>query len=210
MTSAVRPFSQACENNKQPIFEHLQQVFAEVGSVLEIGSGTGQHAVFFAPRMPHLTWQPSDLAENLPGIRAWIQTGQAANLKLPIELDVTWDAWPVDRVDGIFSANSLHIMSWPSVGRLFEGVGRTLKPGGVLCLYGPFNYGGAYTSTSNAQFDQWLKQQNPDSAIRHFEDVNALASDQGLVLCSDHAMPANNRLLVWRRVMTSIDFPKSS
>lgn len=205
MSSVTRPFSQACENNKTPIFDFLQQIFAGVSSVLEIGSGTGQHAVFFAPRLPHLIWQPSDVAENLPGIRAWIQQGNASNLRLPIELDVDWPDWPVKPVEGIFSANTLHIMSWDSVGRMFEGIGRTLRPGGVLCLYGPFNYGGAYTSTSNAQFDQWLKRQDPNSAIRHFEQVDALAAAQGLRLETDQAMPANNRLLVWKRAISPAD-----
>lgn len=199
MVSSSRPFSQACENNKGPILEVLQSAFASVGSVLEIGSGTGQHAVFIAPRLPHLVWQPSDLADNLPGIRAWIQQDNAKNLKTPIELDVSWPSWPVESTGGVFSANTLHIMAWDLVERFFEGVGRVLAPEGVLCVYGPFNYGGAYTSPSNAQFDLWLKQQDPHSAIRHFEDVDALARKQGLALQADHAMPANNRLLVWRR-----------
>lgn len=199
MVSSSRPFSQACENNKGPILEVLQSAFASVGSVLEIGSGTGQHAVFIAPRLPHLVWQPSDLADNLPGIRAWIQQDNAKNLKTPIELDVSWPSWPVESTGGVFSANTLHIMGWDQVERFFEGVGRVLAPEGVLCVYGPFNYGGAYTSPSNAQFDLWLKQQDPHSAIRHFEDVDALARKQGLALQADHAMPANNRLLVWRR-----------
>lgn len=201
METTARPYSQACENNKVPILDYLTDAFKDVQTVLEIGSGTGQHAVFFAPRLPHLIWQPTDREENIPGIRAWIQFGNASNLKCPIELDVRWPQWPIEQTDGIFSANTLHIMSWPRVQDFFIGVGRVLQPGGTLCVYGPFNYGGAYTSPSNAQFDLWLKQQDPDSAIRQFEDVDRLAREQGLELQADHAMPANNRLLVWRKCL---------
>lgn len=194
-----KPFSQACENNKRPILAVLQQAFANVERVLEIGSGTGQHAVFFAESMPWLFWQPSDRAENLPGIRAWTAGAGLDNLALPVELDVSMAPWPIGSIDGVFSANTAHIMSWAAVELFMAGVGAHLASGGVLCLYGPFNYSGRYTSASNAQFDTWLQSRDPDSGIRDFEAIECLAQAAGLTLLADHAMPANNRTLVWRK-----------
>jgi SAM-dependent methyltransferase len=167
-------------------------VFADRRAVLEIGSGTGQHAAYFAPELPHLVWQASDVAENLPGIRQW------ASHPPPIELDVDRD-WPALSVDAVFSANTCHIMSWPQVERMFAGVGRLLPPRGVFALYGPFNYGGRHTSESNARFDAMLRSRDPASGLRDFEAVDALAESAGLVLMEDNPMPANNRLLVLRK-----------
>lgn len=195
----TKPFSQACENNKGPILAVLREAFAEAEQVLEIGSGTGQHAVFFAAEMPWLRWQPSDRADNLPGIRAWCGDAALPNLLPPRELDVTTAAWTPASLDAVFSANTVHIMGWPAAQTLLRGVGRSLRPGGTFCLYGPFNYGGAYTSLSNADFDRWLRDRDPASGIRDFEAVDALARESGLTLQADHAMPANNRTLVWRR-----------
>jgi len=192
-----KPFSQACENNKRPILEVLKNAFAEVGTVLEIGSGTGQHAVYFAEHLPQVSWQPTDLAENLPGIELWIAEAKLANIRPPKILDVRSQPWPVEQVDGVFSANSLHIMGKAEVEQFFQGVADRLLAGGRLCVYGPFNYGGKYTSDSNARFDQWLFQQNPKSAIRDFEWVSELAETASLSLLADHTMPANNRLLEW-------------
>ena len=157
--------------------------------MLEIGSGTGQHAAYFAPELPHLTWQASDVAEHLPGIRMW-------GLQ-PIELDVD-RPFPEIQVDAAFSANTAHILSWPQVERMFEGVGRLLPPGGIFTLYGPFHYGGRPTSDSNARFDAMLRSRDSASGIRNFEDLQALAQRYGLALVGDNPMPANNRLLVWR------------
>lgn len=193
-----KPFSQACENNKQPILAVLREAFAAAGTVLEIGSGTGQHAVFFAAQMPWLRWLPSDCAPNLPGIRAWCDDAALPNLLAPIELDVT-ATWPVLQADAVFSANTAHIMPWPAVEIFFAGVGRLLPANGVFALYGPFNYDGRYTSESNADFDQWLKSADRRRGIRDFEAVNALAERAGFALLADHAMPANNRTLVWRK-----------
>lgn len=193
-----KPFAPACERNREPILEVLRQCFADRRRVLEIGSGTGQHAVYFAPALPNATWQTSDVAENLPGIRLWLEEAALPNLPPPLALDVT-STWPEQRFDGIFSANSLHIMPWSAVEQFFTGVDNVLEPGGVLAVYGPFNYGGNYTSDSNREFDGWLKQRSAQSAIRDFEAVNRLAESVGCKLDQDHTMPANNRLLVWRR-----------
>lgn len=194
-----KPFSQACENNKQPILEVLQCVFANRQKVLEIGSGTGQHAVFFASHLPHLQWQPTDVEANLAGIQLWLNECPAANL-LPLQcLDMRNDIWPVNDFDAVFSANTAHIMPWELTAKMISEVGRRLPPQGVYALYGPFNYGGRYTSESNARFDSWLKSVNLEQGIRYFEDVNEIASGAGLVLFDDNTMPANNRLLVWRK-----------
>lgn len=194
-----KPFSQACENNKRPILGVLQQAFAQVDRVLEIGSGTGQHAVFFAEAMPWLIWQPSDRAENLPGIRAWCEAAALPNLRQPLTLDVAAAPWPDAGFDAVFSANTAHIMSWQAVELFVAGVGALLLSGGVFCLYGPFNYAGRYTSASNAQFDAWLKERDPLSGVRDFEALDALAHSAGLILAADHPLPANNRALVWRK-----------
>ena len=196
-----KPFSPSCERNRDPILAVLRQHFADRRSVLEIGSGTGQHAVHFAAAMPWLRWQCSDVAEHLPGIRMWLDEAALATTPAPIELDVR-GAWPVQRFDAVFSANSLHIMGWTDVQAFFAGVGRALADDATLVVYGPFNYGGEYSSDSNREFDGWLKARDPRSGIRDFEDVDALARGIGLALVADVAMPANNRTLAWRRGIT--------
>ena len=194
-----KPFSQACENNQQAIFAILERVFVDANSVLEIGSGTGQHASYFAPRFPHLIWQTSDQAEYHPGINAWLDAASAENLRRPLLLNVDMPQWPIATVDAVFSANTCHIMGWASVVNMFKQLVGVLSAGGTLAIYGPFNYDGQFTSPSNANFDQWLKQRGPQQGIRDFEAVNKLASEAGLTLLEDNDMPANNRLLVWRK-----------
>ena len=217
-----KPFAPACERNRDPILAVLRERFADARHVLEIGSGTGQHAVHFAAAMPWLTWQCSDRAEYLPGIRAWLDEAGLPNTPGPVELDVgAWKSLARGRVpssapaghllppagegravDAAFSANTLHIMGWAQVQAFFAGVGMLLADRGTLVVYGPFNYGGDYSSDSNREFDAWLRGRDPDSAIRDFEAVDALARDAGLVLQDDIAMPANNRCLVWRHADT--------
>jgi cyclopropane fatty-acyl-phospholipid synthase-like methyltransferase len=174
-------------------------VFADRRHVLEIGSGTGQHAVYFAPELPHLVWQTADVPQHHAGIRLWLEEAALPNVLPPLALEVNDTSWHSGRYDAVFSANTLHIMSWPEVAKFFAGVGKVLGAGGVLAVYGPFNYNGAFTSESNARFDVWLKARDPASGVRDFEAVDALARAQGLVLQQDIAMPANNRTLVWRR-----------
>lgn len=191
--------SDACERNKNPILEILKDVFGNSRDVLEIGSGSGKHALYFGRNLPHLTWQPSDLEENLAAIRTQLAPGTLENVCLPVVLDVCLHPWPVTSVSAIFSANTLHIMSWESVTHFFRGAGETLQAGGVLCVYGPFRYRKEFTSESNERFDQHLRQQNPLSGVRDFEAVNQLANEHGLSFFKDYAMPANNQLLVWKR-----------
>lgn len=193
-----KPFSESCVQNRDPILSVLQTCFADRHHVLEIGSGTGQHAVYFGVGLPHLRWQTADVSEHHAGIRQWLDEAALPNVLAPLTLDVSQAGWRSGRYDAVFSANTLHIMSWREVERFFAGVGEVLEPGGVLAVYGPFNYGGRYTSESNARFDAWLKARDPASGVRDFEAVDALAHAQGLVLQQDIAMPANNRTLVWR------------
>lgn len=237
---AGKPFSMSCERNRDPILEVLRLHFGDCRSVLEIGSGTGQHAVHFAAAMPWLQWQCSDRAENLPGIRAWLDEAGLPNTLAPVELDVAHGSWPSAKFDAVFTANTLHIMGWEDVEALFVGLGERLAfapsearadarsphtprvlPAGrppsaprikygagssptrgegfVLVAYGPFNYGGDFTSDSNRQFDASLRARDPRMGIRDFGAVDALARAIGLRLVADVAMPANNRTLVWMR-----------
>lgn len=193
------PFSQACENNQAPILSVLAQAFADRRRVLEIGSGTGQHGAYFAPRLPHLIWQTSDLSENHAGIRAWQAHRPAPNLLPPLLLDLRTSDWPEGAFDAVFTSNTAHIVAWPLVQRLMALVGAHLPSGGVLAMYGPFNYAGTFTSDSNRDFDAWLRSRDPASGLRDVEDIVALALQHGLGLEGDHAMPANNRLLIFRR-----------
>jgi len=194
-----KPFSQACENNKQPILDILLRVFSDRKQVLEIGSGTGQHAVHFAPQLPQLIWQTADLEHNHEGINAWIDDNPAENLRSPLPLDADHLPWLFDPVDAAFTANTCHIMAWSSVVNMFAGLDSAMEPNATLAIYGPFNYNGKFTSESNARFDQWLKQKAHHQGIRDFEAINKLAGKIGLSLIEDNEMPANNRLLVWQR-----------
>lgn len=195
----MKPFAESCEQNREPILAVLRDAFADRRDVLEIASGTGQHAVHFGAALPHLTWRTSELPVNHAGIQAWLDEAGLANVLPPVAIDVDDADWPVGPVDAIFNANTVHIVGWPSVERLFAGIGRVLAPGGIVCLYGPFNYHGAFTSESNARFDAWLKARDPVSGVRDFEAIDRLAQAQGLRLWQDVAMPANNRSLIWRR-----------
>lgn len=194
----LKPFSLACVNNRQPIADILLTIFANTASVLEIGSGTGQHAVHFAPLLRHLVWQPSDCAENLPGIHAWIEDCPSDNLRHPLALNVD-DTWPAASFDGFFTANTCHIMPWQSVVNMFAGIGRLARSPATLAIYGPFKYRGHFTTESNARFDAWLKSQAAHQGVRDVEDIIRLAADIGFQLLEDNPMPANNQLLVFSR-----------
>lgn len=193
-----KPSAPSCERNRDPILAVLRVQFAGRRRVLEIGSGTGQHAVYFAAAMPWLAWQCSERAEHLPGIRLWLDEAALPNTPPPIELDAG-SPWPAGRYDAVFSANTLHIMSWPEVEQLFTHLPGATTDDAKLAVYGPFNYGGRHTSDSNAAFDQWLQARGAHMRIRDAEAVDALAEAAGFELVEDVAMPANNRTRVWRR-----------
>ena len=211
----LKQSSPSCERNKEPILAVLKEVLPRSGLVLEIGSGTGQHAAYFAAYLPRLIWQPSDLPENFPSIRAWAADdcmdagGRAlsgtnaeaglSNLREPLELDLFADRWPVTSAAAVVCINTIHIVAWAAVGKLFAGVGKTLVSGGVLYAYGPYRYADRPLEPSNEDFDKWLKARDPVSGVRDFEAVNALARQNGLALVGDRAMPANNRSIWWRK-----------
>lgn len=192
-----KPYAESSEQNKDVILEVLEKIFTQPGKVLEIGSGTGQHAVYFAEKLPHLHWHPTDIAGALPGIQLWLADSDCDNLADCKELDLGIHEFPVEAFDYVFTANTVHIVSWPLVKEMFEGAGKVLKPGGRFAVYGPFSYGGQFTSESNAQFDQWLKRRDPASGVRNFEDLVALAEGWEMSLVGDFEMPVNNRVLVW-------------
>ena len=193
------PFSQASENNKRVILEVLARHLTRGDSVLEVGGGSGQHAVFFATCFRELHWQSSDISSNVDSLNLRISAAQLPNLPAAISLNVNDTDWNCPRCNVIFSANSLHIMSAASVENFFAGAGTQLRENGLLLAYGPFKYDGAFTTESNARFDLWLKDRDPCSGVRDFEWVNALAENAGLSLIEDNAMPANNQLLVWKK-----------
>jgi cyclopropane fatty-acyl-phospholipid synthase-like methyltransferase len=192
-------FSPACERNKDVILDILLREFADCRDVLEIGSGTGQHIVHFARAMPDVSWQPTDQASYLPRLMARLKQERVANVAAAEELDVRMQDWPVTVADGIFSANTLHYMSTACVEHFFKGIGKVLRPGGVLVVYGPFRYQGEFTSESNRAFDATLRQGDPERGIRDFEWLQDLAAAQQLMLSRDVPMPANNQTLVWRK-----------
>jgi cyclopropane fatty-acyl-phospholipid synthase-like methyltransferase len=197
-----KPFAPSAERNRQPILEALGRHLPASGRVLEIGSGTGQHAVHFARALPGIEWQTSDVAENLPAIRAWLDEAALPNLPTPIPLDVNgpWpELAPAARYDAAFTANTLHILGWAEVAKLFAGLDGMLAADAVFAAYGPFKCDGRHTSESNRLFDEALRARSPASAIRDIEEVDRLAAAIGLRMLAGYELPANNRLLVWQR-----------
>lgn len=193
------PRSPACERNREPILEVLAPRLPPAGTVLEIGAGTGEHAAYFAERLPGLEWVATDREENHGGIRAWIEHAGLPNLRGPLALDVVRANWPIKDAAAVFSANTAHIMHWPAVEAMFAGVGRLLGAGAPFFLYGPFHYHGRPTADSNARFDGWLRGEDPGMGLRDIDDIQELAERCALTLSEDIAMPANNRTLVFHR-----------
>ena len=193
------PYSPASERNAAPILGVIKPLLRNPTQVLEIGSGTGQHAVTFAPALPNVVWHTSDLIDNHAAINAWLAAQPAPNLRGPWLLDVTLRPWPVRDMGAVFSANTAHIMSWLGVCAMFSGVADVLAAGGLFCLYGPFNIGGRFTSASNRDFHRSLRARQPHMGLRDRDDLVALAGRGNLFLRADHEMPANNRLLVFER-----------
>jgi SAM-dependent methyltransferase len=192
-----KPHAPSTEKNREPILAVLREVFADRSQVLEIGSGTGQHAIHFGAQLPHLTWQTSDRLDFLPGIRAWLAEAALPNVLPPCEFDVLGQ-WPNGRYDAVYSANTLHIMSWEAVEALFAGLPTVLVPGGLFFIYGPFMIDGRHTSESNAAFDRSLQEKAPHQGVRDVAAVDALARQAGLELLDQREMPSNNRCLIWR------------
>ncbi|MGB0722263.1 MAG: DUF938 domain-containing protein [Gammaproteobacteria bacterium] len=200
-----KPYAESAAQNRDVILEVLREAFARRASVVEIGAGTGQHAVHFAAHLPHLRWLPTDLEENLEGIRAWVDEAGLENIDEPRALDAADPDWGrrlaeenITR-DAVYTANTFHIMSWPEVCACIDGCGQAVAPGGLVAVYGPFNYGGRFTSESNARFDDWLKARDPESGIRDFDALSARFADADFALERDYEMPVNNRILLWRR-----------
>lgn len=195
-----KPFSEACERNRIPILKVLKSLLSSQHQrLLEIGSGTGQHAVYFAPHFTHLIWVTSDVKENHPGISSWLEESSAPNIIGPGTFEVGHDPFPNGHFDVVFTANTFHIMSWKNCQTLMEMFGKNLHEGALVIIYGPFNYQGKFTSQSNEDFNQSLKTRSHEMAIRNFEDVVSGMDSNGFSLENDHEMPANNRLLVFKR-----------
>ncbi len=200
MAGSGRLSSPSTERNREPILAVLRRVMPEKGAVLEIASGTGQHAAYFAPRFPGLSWQPSDAdPAALPSIAAWVADTDAPNLRPPVVLDVTADPWPVARADAIVCCNMIHIAPWAVARGLLAGAGRILAPGGVLYLYGPYRIEGRPTAPSNEAFDRSLRSRHPDWGVRRLEDVAGDAAGHGLVLAETVPMPADNLSVIFRK-----------
>lgn len=195
----MKPYSESCAQNQEHILKVIQPLLTDKNHILEIGSGTGQHAVYFAQHMPDLIWQTSDQDEYLEGIKLWLLEAGLKNTPPPISLNVSTSHWPSIAVDAIFSANAVHIMSWENVVDYFKNAVSLLKPQGLFILYGPFNYNGKFTSASNERFDQWLKQSDPRSGVKNFEDLNKIALEVCMTYKGDIEMPANNRILYWQK-----------
>ena len=205
----MKPYSESCERNQAPILKILQETLTNQQCVLEIASGTGPHAVYFGRALPHLSWQTSELAQNHEGILAWLNEIKLPNVLSPIAINVNDAKWPIGIVDTVFNANTVHIISWPEVERMFAGIARVLNASGILCLYGPFKYEGKFTSESNARFDALLRSRNRNSGVRDFEAINRLAETHGLFLVRDVSMPSYNQTLVWQRVTQILKPPQA-
>jgi SAM-dependent methyltransferase len=199
-----KPNAPSTEKNRDPILAVLREVFADRRKVLEIGSGTGQHAIHFGAALPHLTWQTSDRPDFLPGIHAWLDEAALSNVLPPFKFDVL-GPWPGGRYDAVYSANTLHIMSWAAIEAFFAGLPNVLVPGGLLFIYGPFMVDGRHTSESNATFDRSLKEKAPHQGLRDVVAVFALARMARLQLLEDRLMPSNNRCLIWQMAVQTRD-----
>lgn len=196
-----KPFSEACERNKEPILKVLQETITpNHGKLLEVGSGTGQHAVAFAPHFKNVIWVTSDVAANHLGISMWLREYKIQNIVGPLRFEIGKDEFPSQPFDMVYTANTFHIMEWKNTKTFMKMLGRRLRKGSLVMIYGPFNYNGNFISESNREFDAMLKSKNPLAGIRNFEDVNKTMIKQGFELIKDHMMPANNRMLCYRRL----------
>lgn len=195
----MKPFAESAEENKYVVLPVLERWLDGVSEVLEIASGTGQQLVYFAEKCPHINWQASDLAENIPGIRMWIEEAGLPNLRDPLVLDAADPNWPVRKIPFIYTSNSLHIMAWSQVEKFFEHAGRYLADGAVMCIYGPFRFDGCHVSDSNSHFDRYLQQSGRGCGVRDTADLSVLGKKHKLLLLDAIAMPHNNHILVWQK-----------
>ncbi len=196
----MKQHSPACERNRGPILEVLREVFPSSGRVLEIAAGTGMHSAWFAPRLPGLTWQPTDIGDSaLASLRAWREEVAAPNLLEPLRLDTRDPVWPVSDVQAALCCNMIHISPWESAVGLFAGLGRVLDAGGVFVLYGPFRLDGVHHAPSNEAFDRSLRSRDPSWGVRDLDAVTAVAAEHGLVQEELRALPANNHAVVFRK-----------
>lgn len=193
-----RRFSDACERNREPIADVLRSILPETGRVIEVGAGTGQHAVHFARTFPGIAWQPVDRPEWLDSIRAWRTAEGTENLHEPMLFDLFDDHPPSTEADAVVAINVLHIAPEPAIIQLFRHASEMLKPGGIVYVYGPFRYVNRALELFNTDFDRWLRTRDPASGVRDVEQVDAEATRHGFVLDGDVAMPANNRSRWWR------------
>lgn len=199
-TRDPKRFSDSAERNREPILDVLRRVLPPRGVVLEVGSGTGMHAAWFAPHLPGLTWQPSDVEEeSLASVRAWAVSAAAPNLLDPVPLDVLAPEWPVRAADAVVAINLLHISPPETGAALMRGAAAVLPKGGVLYLYGPFLEDGVHNAPSNAAFDASLRRRNAEWGLRDVSDLRATAAQHGLTFVEQVPMPANNRSLVFRK-----------
>ena len=192
-------FSQAADNNKTPILNTLSEWLSNDELVLEIGSGSGQHAIHIAKALQKIRWQPTEHPSALQSLINNISSFGSPNILAPESLDLAAVEWPTESVDCVYSANVIHIIDETLGRRLIETAAKSLRAGGLFALYGPFKYQGDFTTTSNAEFDDWLKDRNTSSGIRDFEWLIRLAQDSGLTFMEDRSMPANNQFLAFRR-----------
>jgi cyclopropane fatty-acyl-phospholipid synthase-like methyltransferase len=203
VSSEHLPVAEACLRNQRPILDVLGKYLPASSYVLEVGSGTGQHAAYMTEHLPGVRWQPTEVRERLNDIRLWQTHCQRDGFLAPLELDVRQDIWPTREADAVFSANVVHFVSWAEVESLFRGAQRALRSGGLLILYGPYNYDGQFTSEGNIALDQWLRERNPDSGIKDFEQIVLLGRSHDLFLRADEEMPANNRTLIFQKAEIS-------
>lgn len=201
---AKRRSAPAVARNREPILDVLRRFFPEQGRVIELASGTGEHAVFFGAHFPRLTWQPSDVdPNNLESIAAWRETSEHGNVLAPMQLDLLREPTPLvhppAQYDAAFCANLIHIAPWVVCQHLMQFVAAALHTGGRFVMYGPFKLNGQHTAESNVAFEQWLLSQSDEYGVRHFEDVVEQARLNGLVLLERVPMPANNFCLIFEK-----------
>ncbi len=194
-----KPYAISCDRNSAPILEVLKEYLKDYKKLVEMGAGTGQHAIYMAPHFPELEWYLLDQKDRHEGIKTWLHDFPRANVKGPIEYSIGENDWPISDCDVVFTSNTLHIVSWEKDLQFFDDLTNALSSGGLFMAYGAFNYNGDFSSESNKKFEEWLKERDPASGIKDFEKVKAELEKRDFELVKDHEMPSNNRLLVFKK-----------